>query len=187
VLPGAGDAQLDSLHAAGVRGVRILSVVAGGVALDSAASLAGRVRRLGWHVEFGLHGPTLLAALPALLEFPVPIVIAHFGDCDIKAGTEGPQFKALARLLNGSDCYVKLSAAYRLASRPWNEVAPLARALIELAPDRLLWGSDWPHVAIADVDEMPSTESLLDLLRDWTPDPAILQQILVKNPLKLYG
>jgi 2-pyrone-4,6-dicarboxylate lactonase len=186
VLPDIGDAQLDSLHEAGVRGVRILSVVAGGVALASAAALARRVRRLGWHVEFGLDGPTLVAALPALLEFPVPTVIAHFGDCDVTTGTKGPQFSALARLLSDSDCYVKLSAAYRLAVRPWNEVAPMARALIELAPDRLLWGSDWPHVAIADACAMPPTQSLLDLLPDWASDSVIQRRILVENPLKLY-
>jgi predicted TIM-barrel fold metal-dependent hydrolase len=93
----------------------------------------------------------------------------------------------LLQLIAEADCYVKLSGAYRIAEYPWSGVAPLARALIERAPHRMVWGSDWPHVAITDQRRMPTTGDLLDLLVDWTPDKAIQRQILVENPLKLYG
>jgi predicted TIM-barrel fold metal-dependent hydrolase len=82
---------------------------------------------------------------------------------------------------------VKLSAAYRLSPPPWSQVGPLATALIDLAPERLLWGSDWPHVAITDPEAVPPTEALLDLLPDWTSDAAIQRRILVDNPARLYG
>ena len=181
------DTELDRLHAAGVRGVRIATVVAGGVPLKAATALGARIARLGWHVEFALHGDMLVDAAPMLRGFPVPIVIAHFGDCDVAAGVGGPQFRALAGLVEHGHCHVKLSAAYRLAPCPWSDVGAFAAELLRIAPERMLWGSDWPHVALTDPAAMPRTEALLDLLAHWSPDPAVRRQLLVDNPRRLYG
>jgi 2-pyrone-4,6-dicarboxylate lactonase len=187
VTPDVDDRTLEQLHQAGVRGARIMTVTAGGVSLDAAKTLASRIGPLGWHLEFALHGAELQGAMPHLLELSVPFVIAHFGDCDAESGPGGAQFQALAHLVRNADCHVKLSAAYRLSPAPWTKVGPLAAALIDLAPDRLLWGSDWPHVAITDPDAMPPTEALLDLLAEWSADEEVQRRILVDNPRRLYG
>lgn len=187
VAPDVPPGELDALHQAGIRGARIVTVAGTRFALENVPALAARIERLGWHLEFALHGAELEAAAPMLLSLPVPIVLSHFGDCDAGAGTDGPQFRTLAQLVRSMPCFVKLSGAYRLSAAPWSNVAPLAAALVELAPHRLLWGSDWPHVAITEQADMPATEDLLDLLPRWVEDPAVQHQILVDNPAKLYG
>lgn len=181
------DADLARFHEAGVRGVRIATVVHGGVPLAAAATMAARVATYGWHVEFALHGAMLPTLAPMLRDFPTPVVIAHFGDCAVEDGIDGAQFRALADLVTGGRCYVKLSGAYRLAAAPWRALDRFARALIALRADRMLWGSDWPHVALTRPETMPDTSGLFDILSDWVPDDEAIDRILVANPAELYG
>ncbi len=104
-----------------------------------------------------------------------------------KGGIEQPAFQALLRLIRGGRCWVKLSGGYRLSSEapPYGDLIPFARALVKARPDRLVWGSDWPHAFFT--GKMPNTTDLLDLLLDWVPDQAMRTRILVDNPATLYG
>ncbi|MGF1525326.1 MAG: amidohydrolase family protein, partial [Candidatus Competibacterales bacterium] len=103
-------------------------------------------------------------------------------------GVQHPSFQALLRLVARGNTWVKLSGAYRLTAQrhpPYDDVAPLAQALVATNPERLVWASDWPHPAVT--IPMPNDGALLDMLADWVPDPGQQRQILVDNPAKLYG
>jgi predicted TIM-barrel fold metal-dependent hydrolase len=179
--------DLRRLHDAGVRGVRILTLVRGGVTSDAAVALARRIAPLGWHVEFGIPGAELPGMEAMLAELPTPVVLAHFGGCRPEDPGRESEHAALLRFLEKPDRYVKLSGVYRVASEPYAEFAPLARRLASHAPDRLLFGSDWPHVAIGLDEPMPTTEGLYDAFCDWLPDPDVRRTILVDTPARLYG
>ncbi|MDP6884006.1 MAG: amidohydrolase family protein, partial [Rhodospirillales bacterium] len=118
---------------------------------------------------------------------PVPVVIDHMGHAPAEVGISHPGNQALLALLGEGRCWVKLSAAYRLSRRApgYEDAAPLARAMIEAAPERVVWGSDWPHPAIE--GPMPNDGDLLDLLGAWTDDATARHRILVDNPAALYG
>ncbi|WP_256568229.1 amidohydrolase [Bradyrhizobium sp. CCGUVB14] len=186
VTPTVSDEELDTLNAAGVRGVRVVTLVAGGVGLETVRPLAERIAPFNWHLQIATDGATLATIEPMLKALPVTVVLDHFGGCDPAEGIEGTGFRALRRLVDAG-AFVKLSGAYRLTEPPWDAIAPLARQLIAAAPDRLVWASDWPHVAISDSKLMPRTEATLDLLQHWTEDEVIQRRILVENPVKLYG
>jgi predicted TIM-barrel fold metal-dependent hydrolase len=122
-----------------------------------------------------------------LARLNVDFVVDHLGlirpsDADVAQ----PAFRALLRLVRTGRCWVKLTGGYRISSMnpPYRDVAPLVSALLEERPDRLLWGSDWPHVMVK--GSMPNTTDLLDLLLDWVPDPHQRAQILVENPALLF-
>ncbi|WP_027534412.1 amidohydrolase [Bradyrhizobium sp. WSM3983] len=186
VAPTVSGEELDTLNAAGVRGVRIVTLVAGGVGLEAVRPLAERIAPLNWHLQIATDGATLATIEPMLKTLPVPVVLDHFGGCAPAGGVEGTEFRALRRLVDGG-AFVKLSGAYRLTEPPWDAIVPLARQLIATAPDQLVWASDWPHVAITDCRQMPRTEATLDVLQQWTDDGEIQRRILVENPIKLYG
>jgi predicted TIM-barrel fold metal-dependent hydrolase len=179
--------ELERLHAAGVRGVRILTLARGGVTLESAEALAHRVAPLGWHVEFGMPGSALAEAEGLIAWLPAPVVLAHFAGCRLGPGADEASLAALLRILERPDRFVKISAPYHQARSPWAEMAPLARELARRAPQQLVWGSDWPHVAIAPPDEMPVTEALFDAFCEWLPDPELRRTILVDTPGRLYA
>lgn len=187
--PDVSDAQLDRLDAAGFRGLRVVSVVRGGVAADEAPRLARRIERLGWHLQFLVNGPDELEALaPGLMDLPVPFVIDSFGRFRPEHGTQHPGFRALLKLLETGRCWVKFTGLERRthAGPPYQDVAPLALALIAARPDRIVWGSDWPHV-MAWSHPMPRDADLLDWLLDLDVGDAVKRDILVRNPQQLYG
>lgn len=180
------EAELERMHAAGVRGVRFNLLFKGGPPMMEAARVAERIARLGWHLQFLID----VGAHPDLdrrfADFPVPVVIDHMGHMPAGRGTDDPGFRALLRLLDGGRCWVKLSAPYRVSGGgpPYADVVPIARALVERRPDRIVWGTDWPHPAIA--GPMPNDGALVDLLADWVPDDTVRRCILVDNPAVLY-
>lgn len=181
------DEDLERLRRAGVRGIRFNVVFAGGTPLAEAARLARRVAPLGWHVQLLIdvsHHPHLDREFA---DFPTPIVIDHMGHVPAPAGLEVAGFQALLRLLDGGRCWVKLSGPYRTSAGdvPYDDVLPFARALVERRPDRLVWGTDWPHPAIP--GHSPNAADLVDLLETWIPDAALRRRILVENPADLYG
>jgi 2-pyrone-4,6-dicarboxylate lactonase len=187
------DAALSRLHAAGARGIRINLADKGGMPFASFAEVARfaeRLRPLGWHVELLLHvheTPDLEALLG---RFPVDAVIGHLGYMPAARGLGDPAFQALLALMGGGRCWVKLTAPYRLTARhalPYDDVAPLARALVAARPDRILWGSDWPHPHIRTKVAMPNDGAMFDQFADWVPDDAMRRRILVDNPAILYG
>jgi len=182
------DAEIDRLHEVGVRGTRVNFVAHLGGAPDLAAfeRTVARVAPRGWHVVLHFDAADLPAYAGLLDRLPCPYVIDHMARVDAAAGLDQQPFQALLRLLVDERCWVKVSGAERLTAAgppPYDDVVPFARALIDAAPDRVLWGTDWPH---PNVRHMPDDGDLVDLLADFAPDRATRDRILVDNPARLY-
>jgi predicted TIM-barrel fold metal-dependent hydrolase len=189
VVPYAtSERELGRLHHAGTRGVRFILAHKGGLALSQLEQMSERVKDMGWHVQFLLRPPALVELESRLASLATDFVIDHIGLIRAsEGGVEQPAFQALLRLFRTGRCWVKFTGGYRISSEPppYRDVIPLARALVQERPDRILWGSDWPHVMVKDT--MPNTTDLLDLLSEWVPDEKVRKQILVDNPGKLFG
>lgn len=184
---GFDDAALEKLHRGGVRGFRANLVAKIGVQLDAARRLAHRVAPLGWHVQLLLDVEQFPDLDAVLGSFPTPVVIDHMGRPDPSRGVDAPGFQALIRLLRSGRGWTKLSAPYRTSRQhpPYADMDAFARALIAAAPERLVWGSDWPHVTLE--TPMPDDGDLVGRLATWADDPALRARILVDNPVALYG
>jgi len=189
----APDAELERLHQAGVRGVRInvppVKPYEAGFAaklLPRIGRLAGRCAEIGWQLDFLTPGWLTNELMPTLRKLSLDFTIAHFGMFAAKDGVEQPGFQALLGLLRSGErhCWAKLTGVYRMsAAAGFADVAPMARALIEAAPDRVIWGSDYPHLSFA--NKVGSVE-LWNLLGKWAPDEATRRRILVDNPQCLF-
>lgn len=184
------DDELGELHARGARGIRLNLDNVGGmpVELDEVPGIVKRIASLGWHVEFLFPGEQLPDLLPLIRSLDAPVSIGHFGYMPAGEGVHYPPFQALLGLVREGNTWVKLSAPNRLGVGdlpPWPEVVPLARALIEANPDRMVWASDWPHPNR--FDAQPDDADLLEQLELWAPDEALRRRILVDNPTTLYG
>ena len=190
----APDAELARLNALGVRGVRInVSPVhppeagLGARLMPRIDRLEARCAELGWQLDFLLPGWLTDEMLGRLSKLKVDFTLAHMGMFPARDGPKQPGFVRLLELLrHGSGrCWVKLTGVYRMSQAPgFAGAAPMARALIDAAPGRLLWGSDYPHLSFA--DQVGSRE-LFDLLKSWAGDEAMLRRILVDNPAELFG
>jgi predicted TIM-barrel fold metal-dependent hydrolase len=185
------DPELERLHEAGVRGVRVNVVdVAedkGVIAMSPLAKLAERVRPYGWHVEFLMHADEFPTLDVTFADFPVDIVLGHLGYMKTDKGLHDPGFQALLRLMKRGKAWVKLTGPYRISSQPLPhaDTIPFAHALLDAAPDRIVWGTDWPHVMVKGA--MPNDGDLADMLLEWVPDEGLRERVLVTNPAKLYG
>lgn len=185
---GISDEELQEMHRLGVRGLRINLLFRGGVGFELAERLAERIAPLGWHLQFLIDISQSEGYAAEVARLPVDSVIDHMGHMPVDAGIDHPAFRDLLALLREGRTWVKLSGAYRISGHdrpPYDDVRPFAHALVEARPDRLVWGSDWPHPAVT--RPMPNDGALLDLLRVWAPDPQLRQRILVDNPGVLYG
>jgi len=190
----APEPELARLDALGVRGVRInLSPVkpfeSGFAArlMPRIARLAARCAEIGWQLDFLTPGWLTAELMPTLRKLRLDFTLAHFGMFQAKEGPEQPGFRELLELLRHGErrCWVKLTGVYRMSASPdFADVAPMARALIETASDRLIWGSDYPHLSFA--DKVGSVQ-LWNLLGRWAPDEATRRRILVDNPGNLFG
>ncbi len=181
------DDDLDRLHAAGVRGARVNVLFGGGVGFEHMKQLATKIARLGWHMQLLVDVASPDMPWEAIESLPCDRVIDHMGHWDCGLGIGHPGFQRLLRLVGEGGCWVKLSGAERISRQPappFDDVTPVAQALIAAAPDRCVWGSDWPHVKLPVA--MPNDGDLLDLLARWAPDAAQRRKILVDNPLRLY-
>lgn len=183
-----GRAEIARLDALGVRGARFVSPGHRGALPRLSPTLAARVAEFGWHVQFYPAGDDLLQFADALQALPVPVVLDHFAAIPAAGGTAQPAFQRLLALLETGRVWVKLSGPMRCCEGdfPYAAVTPLARALVAAAPERLVWGSDWPHVNM-NGRAMPNDGDLFDLLAEWVPDAATRRRILVDNPRALYG
>ena len=185
--------ELRKLDAAGVRGVRVNIVDVkdrkpGSLPLESLTELAKRIAPLGWHMEFLLHVDEFPDLDHAFADFPVDIVLGHLGYMKTDKGLDNAGFQALLRLIKAGRAWVKLTGPSRITTTgglPYADVVPYARALLETNPERVIWGTDWPHAIIK--TPMPNDGDLADLLSAWIPDAGLREQVLVKNPAKLYG
>jgi 2-pyrone-4,6-dicarboxylate lactonase len=187
------DRQLEELHQAGVRGARInivdLKHGKGELPLAKINRLAQRVKPLGWHIEFLMHVDEFPDLDRMFGDFPVDVVFGHLGYVRTDKGTAAAGFQALLRLLRAGRAWVKLTGAYRISTRttPHSDTDALAHRLLETAPTRVVWGTDWPHVMAKWTIPMPNDGDLADLLLNWVPDADLRKRVLADNPAALYG
>ena len=179
-------ARLDTL---GARGVRLNTDNKGGmpIALGNISELASKIAPFGWHVEFLFPGKEILDLMPVFGALKVPISIGHFAYQAATAGIEAPGFKALVELVRRGNTWVKISGANRVSASdlpPYDDVKPMARALVEAAPDRIMWGTDWPHPNKYVVN--PNDGDLVDAFGNWITDHALRHKIMVETPAKFY-
>jgi predicted TIM-barrel fold metal-dependent hydrolase len=182
----AGPAELREMHRLGVRGVRYNSVTGEPTAANQLLQTAERIAPLGWHLQLFIDPQTLHDSLPVIRALPVDVVIDHFGQIDPSEGLTGRAFRTLIEFLESGRGWVKLTG-YRCSKQraPYADLTPFVRELLALRPDRLLWGSNWPHPIR--YHDMPEDGSLLDALALWAGDDTALAKILVHNPQALYG
>ncbi|PHI31546.1 amidohydrolase family protein [Budvicia aquatica] len=181
------DQTLLDMHAGGVRGLRINVLFGGGIGFDAMETLASRIAPLGWHMQFLMDVRQLPELMPRMKKLPCQCIVDHMGHMPVSLGLNHPGYQALLHIVRDHGWWAKLSGAYRI-SESWQndylDVTPLAQQLIEAAPDRMVWGSDWPHVSVS---RMPDTGRLRNLLASWVPDESMRNRILVDNPARLYG
>jgi predicted TIM-barrel fold metal-dependent hydrolase len=197
------EAELDAMATAGVRGIR-LNLATGG---DNDPALArrrfqaalARATPRNWHIQIFTNLAVIAGLKEQVLAAPVPIVLDHFGGARAALGPAQPGFADLVALVGSGKAYVKISGAYRASTQApdYPDAAPLARALIAANPERIVWGTDWPHTnsttpagrKITDVTPLFAIDDgrLMNQLADWAPDPATRKAILADNPARLYG
>jgi 2-pyrone-4,6-dicarboxylate lactonase len=186
------DAELERMHEIGVRGIRFNIVDVkpeekGKLPLDVVRRLAERVKPLGWHLQFLMHVDEFPGLDKTFADFPVDIVIDHFGYMATAKGISHPGFQALLNLLRAGRCWVKFTGAYRISREdmPYSDVLPYAHALVAAAPGRIVWGTDWPHPKHE--KRMPNDGEMCDRILDWIPDEKQRRLALTENPARLYG
>ena len=187
VRPSVTDAELQTLHEGGARAVRFNFVQHLGGAPDVAAvqSVIKRIAPLGWHVVLHLDAEDIGRYRSFLDSIPTPFVIDHMGRVDASLGLDQVPFRQLLDLMRDERAWVKVSGGERISrsERPFPDAIPYAAALLQAAPDRILWGTDWPH---PNVRLMPNDGEMVDLFARYTDDEAVRRKILVDNPTRLY-
>lgn len=187
----ATEASCKALHAAGARGVRFAFNPQHGGTLDRATfdRVLKCIEPLGWFVELHFEGSALPELRRWLEGIPARLVIDHFGRIDARLGVDQEPFRVLCDLARRENVWIKISGADRIsdAGHPYADVVPFARRLVEVAADRLIWGSDWPHTGVFDSGRMPDDGMLLEALAAFVPDEALRNGILVNNALRLLG
>ncbi len=183
------DAELEEFDAKGARGVRLNTDNKGGMPLemDQIPELAARIAPLGWHVEFLFPGKDILELMPVFRALEVPMSIAHFAYQPATAGVSAPGFQALLDLVRDGNCWIKISGANRVSETdlpPYDDVKPMAEALVEANPDRIVWGTDWPHPNKYEVN--PNDGDLVDAFGDWITDDELRRKIMVDTPAAFY-
>ena len=177
--------ELKRLKDAGVVGLRLNVLYGGGMGVDQVEAYGDLCRDMGWHLQFLIDARQLPPLATRLGGLRIPFVIDHMGHFPTSEGVGCEGFQTLLALVRDGG-WVKLQGAFRTstAGPPYHDTIPFARALSDAAPERCLWGSDWPHVA--NWGPMPTTGALLDLLADWVPDEERRRKLFVDNPRKLY-
>jgi D-galactarolactone isomerase len=183
------DAELRRLVAAGVRGIRFNFVQAGAAAtVDMLEPLSRRVEALGWHVQLNIKGDQIVQLAPLLSRLASPIVFDHIARIPPEPGVAHPAYAIVQRLLDRGRAWVKLSGAYlesKVGPPSYADVGAVAVAFVKAAPQRLVWGSNWPHPGVHAAP--PDEVVLFDALCAWAPDEELRRHILVANPEALYG
>jgi predicted TIM-barrel fold metal-dependent hydrolase len=180
--------EIARLTKLGVRGMRMMSARRGQHVPNYSKKIAARVNEHGWHIQFYPHGTDIVEYADKLLALPNTIVLDHFASIPAAGGVDQPAVKAVLKMLDSGRVWLKLSGPMRCTAEPppYPSVTPLAHVFVKHAPERMVWGSDWPHVNL-DGMVMPNDGDLLDLLLDWVPDEAVRNRILTQNANDLYG
>jgi predicted TIM-barrel fold metal-dependent hydrolase len=188
VLSERDDAYLHKLHDAGVRGARFTRAGLG-ISLSPAEQerAFARIRELGWYVKIQPEASGIAEQIGAFEHLEVPVLIDHMGRPDLAKGDADAGLVKLIELLQRGNFWVMLSLSEKTSKEgfPWNDVVPLAQKLIAAAPDRCVWGSDWPHPV--SVKQPPNEGDLMELVYRFAPDRATLQKLLVDNPAAFFG
>jgi predicted TIM-barrel fold metal-dependent hydrolase len=189
--PTVTDAELKALHAAGVRGIRFTlgDPATAVVKVDMIEPLAKRVADLGWHVQFNVEGEQIIELADLLRRLPTQLVFDHLANPPLPAGIEHRSHAIVRGLVDRGRAWVKLSGAYsnsKIGPLSYPEATRTAQAFVKAAPERLVWGSDWPYPTMPDGNK-PNDALLFDLLTEWAPEEATRNRILVRNPEALYG
>ncbi|AUZ58036.1 2-pyrone-4,6-dicarboxylic acid hydrolase [Pseudomonas sp. XWY-1] len=183
------DRQLAEMDAGGVRGVRFNFVahLGGAPDLEVFDRALERIEQFGWHVVLHLDAQDIVTYADRLERIKVPFVIDHMGRVKAQDGLDQAPFRALVELMENPLAWVKVCGAERVSAgrKPFDDAIPFAMALIETAPERVLWGTDWPHPNIS--KDMPNDGGLVDLMHRFCPDDSTRRKLLIENPLKLYG
>jgi 2-pyrone-4,6-dicarboxylate lactonase len=184
----AWPAEFARLGKLGVRGLRMMSTRRGRHVPHLDPANAARAHEHGWHVQFYPEGTDIVEYADKLLALPNDIVLDHFASIPAAGGVDQPAVKTVLRMLDTGRVWLKLSGPMRCTPGdfPYSPVTALARIFVEHAPQRLVWGSDWPHVNLNN-RAMPNDGDLLDMLADWVPDETLRNRILVQNANTLYG
>jgi 2-pyrone-4,6-dicarboxylate lactonase len=182
-------AELAEMHAAGVRGVRFnfLKRLVDATPREHYVQIAEKIIPLGWHVVIYFEAPELEELTPFITSLPATVVIDHMGRPDVDLGLEHPQWQRFIALMDEhANLWVKVSGAERLSKTgpPYDDVVPFGRALVERYPERVLWGTDWPHPNMT--THMPDDGQLVDFIPRIATTPALQEQLLVHNPMRLY-
>jgi predicted TIM-barrel fold metal-dependent hydrolase len=183
------DEQLADWDSIGVRGVRLNTDNKGGMPLgwDELPDLCARLAQFNWHIEFLFPGADIIELMPHFRALTAPMSIGHFAYQPATAGVEAPGFQALLELMREGNTWMKISGANRVSATdlpPYDDVAPMAHALIDAAPDRIMWGTDWPHPNKYEVN--PNDGDLADAFGEWVTDGSMRQRILVDTPAAFY-
>ena len=184
------DAELKKMADGGIRGIRftLFDPKTAVTSFEMIEPLAKRANDLGWHVQLHFRGDQIVEKEDLLKRIAAPIVFDHMGRIPQPAGIKHPAFQIICRLIDKGRTWVKLSGVYqdtKVGPPTYADVTELARAYLKAAPERMVWGSDWPHPT--EREHKPNDAVLFDLLTEWAPDEALRKKILVDNPAALYG
>jgi predicted TIM-barrel fold metal-dependent hydrolase len=189
--PTVTEAELRTLHEGGIRGIRFTlgDPATAVVKVDMIEPLAKRIAGLGWHVQFNVEGEQIVELADLLRRLPTQLVFDHLANPTLPAGIEHRSHAIVRDLVDRGRTWVKLSGAYsnsKIGPPSYPEATRTAQTFVKAAPERLVWGSDWPHPTMPDGNK-PNDALLFDLLAEWAPDEATRTRILVRNPEALYG
>jgi len=183
------DRDFEDLNAGGIRGVRFNFVqhLGGTPDMNVFHRIVDRIKAFGWHVVLHFDAADLVEFEDLLRGLPVPYIIDHMGRVPTKDGLDQKPFQILLEFAKKDNCWVKICGAERISSEgpPFTDAVPFARALLETAPDRIIWGTDWPHPNIK--KHMPNDGDLVDLIPLFAPEEDLQRKFLVENPDRLYG
>jgi len=184
------DKELDEMTSRGVRGARIMDIQQGAVGMDDLLAINARVHSFGWSLIVQFDGRELLNHIRTLEQVQGNYVIDHTGKFLKPVAPDSAEFQALLRLIDRGNCYVKLSGCYEtsiIGPPGYDDLAALSKHLIKHAPDRIIWGTNWPHNMATSRATYPDDVHLLDLVMDWVGSSENIQKIFVSNPARLYG
>jgi predicted TIM-barrel fold metal-dependent hydrolase len=179
-------AQLEALHAGGLRGARFsfLKHLGGGPDAETFARVVELIEPLGWHLVLHVTGDDLLANAKRFAALKLPIVFDHMARVDAALGVDQPAMKCLLDFAKQDNCWIKVSGGSRVAAPPFTDAVPIAQAILAATPNRCLWGTDFPH---PNPRYHATDAELVNLIPLYAPDPAVQHRLLVENPARLYG
>lgn len=188
VAPDASEAQVEALHAQGARAARIMQLSGGAVGMDGLAAVEARVRAFGWHLMVQFNGREIGDHMATLKAIETDYIIDHIGKFMPPVAADDSRVEQILSLLDRGNAWIKICGGYEtsLSGGPeYPDVSPIAKRLIQHAPERVIWGTNWPHVGVPR-EQYPDDAEQLDVLLHWAEE-SVRQKILVDNPAVLYG